>query len=66
MFNQLKENSPWIKIFRPKYIDFDEYPRYSGKTCENFEKILMKVFNVVIVMLIIQAKKLCTWVIKES
>ena len=39
------------------YIDFDEYPSYSGRTYEISEKMLMKVFNVIMVMLILQAKK---------
>ena len=37
-FNKQKENAPLINIFRPMYIDFDEYPRYSGSISEIFEK----------------------------
>ena len=38
LFNQHKDNAPLIKQFGPMYIDFDEYPPYSGKNSENFEK----------------------------
>ena len=38
------------------YIDFGEYPRYSGRISEIFEKMLMKMFSVIMVMLILQAK----------
>ena len=34
---ELKENYPLIKHFGPIYIDFDEYPRYSGRTSAIFE-----------------------------
>ena len=27
-----------LKYFGPIYIDFGEYPRYSGRTCAIFEK----------------------------
>ena len=39
------------------YIDFDEYPCYSGRTSAIFEKKLNKVFIVIMVTLILQAKK---------
>ena len=38
LFNELKENSPLIIHFGPMYIDFGEYPRYSGRISEIFEK----------------------------
>ena len=37
LFTQLKGNDQLIKIFGPIYIDFDEYPPYSGRIYENFE-----------------------------
>ena len=37
-FTQLKENIPLVKHFGPMYIDFDEYPHYSGRISEIFEK----------------------------
>ena len=40
------------------YIDFDDYLPYSGRTfCNCRKRNLMKVFNVIMVMLILQAKK---------
>ena len=39
LFTQQKENASLIKYFRPVYIDFDEYPPYSGRISEIFEKI---------------------------
>ena len=38
LFNQQKEKFPMIKCFGPMYIDFDEYPRYSGRKSKIFEK----------------------------
>ena len=38
LFNKLKVNAPLIKHFGPMYIYFDEYPPYSGKISEIFEK----------------------------
>ena len=38
LFTQLKEDAAFIKHFRPMYIDFDEYPPYSGRIYEIFEK----------------------------
>ena len=32
LFTKLKENNLLIKCFGTMYIDFDEYPRYSGTT----------------------------------
>ena len=38
LFTQQKDNSPLIKHFGPIYIDFDDYPPYSGRNSESFEK----------------------------
>ena len=38
MLTELKENDPLIKKFGPIYIDFDEYPRYIGRTSAFFER----------------------------
>ena len=38
LFNEPNGNSPLIKHYWPMYIDFDEYPRYSGRTSVIFEK----------------------------
>ena len=48
LFTELKENAPLLKYSGPMYIDFYEYLQFS-------KKMLMKVFNVIMVMLIIQA-----------
>ena len=57
LFTQQKENLPLIKCFGPMYIDFDEYPRYSGRNSEIFEKMLMKAFNVTMGMHILQLNR---------
>ena len=54
-----------VKHFGPMYIDFDEYPRYSGIISDFFEKIRMQIFSVIMVMLILQ-EKICTRVHEES
>ena len=36
-FTHQKEHFPLIKCFVPMYIDFDDYPRYSGSNSEKFE-----------------------------
>ena len=41
------------------YIDFDEYLPYSGRIYECFEKLLMKIFSVFMVMHILQANRKC-------
>ena len=38
IFTELKENVPLLKQFEPMYIDYDEYPGYSGGTSTIFEK----------------------------
>ena len=58
LFIKIKENDPLINCFGPIYIDFDDYPRYSGRISAIFEKLLMKIFNVIMVMLIHQAKQI--------
>ena len=35
-FNQQKDNDPLIKHSGPMYIDFDDYPPYSGKISDFF------------------------------
>ena len=37
LFTQLKQNDPLIKHFVSIYIDFYEYPHYSGRISETFE-----------------------------
>ena len=48
-----------MKCFGLMYIDFDEYPHYSGRNCEMFEKMLMKIFSVSMVMHILQVNRKC-------
>ena len=38
LFTQQKENCWLIKCFGPMFIDFDEYPHYSGRESIMFEK----------------------------
>ena len=38
LITQQKENGLLIKCFGPMYIDFDEYPHYSGRNSAIFEK----------------------------
>ena len=57
--NEIEENNQLIKHFGPMYIDFDEYPCYSGRISTIFEKMLMKTFNVIMVLLILQSKNNC-------
>ena len=56
-FTQQRENCILIKKFGPMYIDFGEYPRYSGRNSEIFEKMLMKIFCVSMLMHIIQVSR---------
>ena len=56
-FNQQKEKFPLIKCFGPMYIDFDEYPCYSGRNSEIFEKMLMKTFSVTMGMHILRVNR---------
>ena len=37
LFTELKEIAPLMNCFGLMHIDFDEYPRYSGRISENFE-----------------------------
>ena len=39
LITKQKENCRLIKHFGPMYIDFDEYPHYSGRNSAIFEKI---------------------------
>ena len=59
LFTQQKENYPLLRVFGPMYIYFDEYPLYSGRNSENFEKMLMKIFSVSMVMHILQVNRKC-------
>ena len=65
LFTELKENAPLIKKIGPMYIDFGEYPHYSGRTSEDFKIMLMKVFNVIMVMLILQVENVAHWLIRK-
>ena len=42
LITQQKEKCQLIKCFGPMFIDFDEYPHYSGRESIIFEKMLMK------------------------
>ena len=44
------------------YIDIDAYPHYTGRKSAIFEKMLMKVFNVIMVVIILQGKQMYTLV----
>ena len=41
------------------YIGFDEYPPFRGRISENFDKMLMKIFIVFVVMHILQENIKC-------
>ena len=43
------------------YINFDEYPPYSGRIYEILEKLLMKIFSVSMVMHILQENRKCAY-----
>ena len=45
LFTELKEIAPFLKAFEPIYIDFDEYPSYSGRTSEFFEKSVNEIIQ---------------------
>ena len=38
LFTEINEMYPFIKQIGSMYIDFDEYPKYSGRISEIFEK----------------------------
>ena len=59
LFTQQKENYPLIKFVGPIYIDFYKYPCYSGRNSEIFEKVLMKIFSVFMVMHILRVNRKC-------
>ena len=40
------------------YIEFDEYPRYSDRLSAIFEKKIMEIFNAIMILLILQVKKI--------
>ena len=41
------------------YIDFDEYPPYSGRISEFLKKMLMIIFSVIVVTPILQENRKC-------
>ena len=66
LFTELKENSLLIKRFGPIYIDFDEYPRYSGRTAAIFETNVNENIPCDHGYDYSSGKKICTWVNKKS
>ena len=42
LFTQQKEKCRLIQIFGPMFIDFDEYPHYSGRESIILKNMLMK------------------------
>ena len=42
LFTQQKEKCRLIQFVGPMFIDYDEYPHYSGRESIIFEKMLMK------------------------
>ena len=66
LFTQQKEKFPLINIFGPMYIDFDEYPCYSGRNSEIFEKNVNENIQCVHGYAYSSGKqKMCTWVNEE-
>ena len=59
LFTQKKDNCPLIKNLGTMYIDFYEYRPCSGRISEFFEKMLMKIFSVFMVMHILQENRKC-------
>ena len=45
--------------FGPMYIDFDEYPCYSGRDSENFVENVNNIFSLSMVTHILQVNKIC-------
>ena len=67
LFTQLKEDAAFIKHFRPMYIDFDEYPPYSGRIYEIFEKNVNDNIKCEHGYAYYSSKqKMCIWVNEES
>ena len=67
LFTQQKENAPLIKHCGQIYIDFDEYPPYSGRISEIFEKNVNEDIQCVHGYTYSSGKhKMCTWVNEES
>ena len=46
-----------IECFGPMYIDFDEYPCYSGRNSEILKEMLMKTYSVTMCMHILQVNR---------
>ena len=67
LFTQQKENIPLIKCFGPMYIDFDEYPCYSGSNSEIFEKYVKENIKCDHGYAYYSGKhNMCTWVNEET
>ena len=67
LFTQQKDNSPLLNCFGTMYIDFDEYPRYSGRNSEIFDKKVNENIQCVHVYVYYSGKqKMCTWVNEDS
>ena len=67
LFTQQKEKILLIKCFGPMYIDFDEYPCYSGRNSEIFEKNVNESIQCVHGYAYSSGKrKMCIWVNEES
>ena len=60
MFTQIKENAALIKKIGPMYIYFDDYRPYSDTISDFFKQMLMLILSLIVLMLIIQAKRKCT------
>ena len=63
LFTQQKENAPLLKYVGPIYIDFDEYPPYSGRISVIIKKKVMKILSVFMVMHILQSNIKCAHVL---
>ena len=66
-FTQQKEKNPLIEFFGPIYIDFGEYPRYSGRNSEMFEKYVNENIKCDHAYAYSSGRnKMCTWVNEET
>ena len=67
LFNQLRENAPLITCFGQMYIYFYEYPTFSGRISETFEKNVNENIQCDHDHAYSSSKqKMCTWVSVES
>ena len=54
------------KKFRLKYIDFYEYPPYSGIISEILKQMLMMILSVIMATLILQVNRKCAhWLMRK-